>query len=385
MMARAFTPEAWRARAQRRLPKPIFDFIDGGSGDEEAVRRNRRVFDDVRFVPQVLKAPVERSIGVHFLGESWKAPIGVSPMGLGNLAWPGTDRGVIGAVGDAGLAYSLSMAGSIPMATAQELMTGKLWFQLYLGEDFSVLMRLMQGARDAGVEVLMLTVDAAWPGLRLRDRANGFGQPLWHHPASLLSHLLHPRWSLTTLLRGIPSMVNLLNVDERLVGAEATRLFMASMVRAKLNFETLQRIRDQWQGLIIVKGVLDVDDAVKLKSTGVDGVVVSNHGGRQLGSVVTALEVLPGIRHAVGSDWPLLFDSGVRTGEDVARALALGADFVLLGRPWLFSSAADGPDVGPAVLARRLADELDNTMAQIGCRSVQELRGRAIISSRGAA
>lgn len=372
----SWRPEDWRERAKRRLPKPIFDFIDGGSGDESSIRRNRDVFRRVRWIPAVLRAPIHRTSAISLFGQDWKAPIGVAPMGLGNLAWPGTDTGLIRAVSGEGLAYGLSTAASMTIETAQTLMNGKLWFQLYVGEDFAVAERLLHRARSAGVNVVMVTVDAAWPGLRYRDRANGFGQPLWRFPASLCSHALHPRWSLTTLFRGVPAMVNLMQADSRLVGPEATRLFMASMVRTRLDHDLLGRIRDLWPGRLIVKGVLDPDDAVGLQQRGIDGIVVSNHGGRQLGSVIAALEQLPLIRSAVGPDWPLLFDSGIRTGEDVAMALALGADFVLAGRPWLFASAALGPETGPGLYARQLLDELDNILAQTGCHSVADLRDR---------
>lgn len=356
--------------ARRQLPRAIFDFIQGGAGSEEAQRNNLAAFSRYFLVPRVLRAPLERSSGVRFLGVDYAVPFGISPMGLGDLAWPGTDHALLRTAANKRLPYTLSAAGSTTIERAAELADGMLWFQLYVGADFKVSQRLMERAAAAGVRNLVLTVDAAHPGLRWRDRRNGFGEPIWRLPRLWLDYAWHPRWSLSTLARGLPQMVNLAVGDERLVGPEATRLFMASMVQAKLNWTMLETIRAIWPHQLIVKGVLAVEDAVDLKISGVDGLVISNHGGRQLGSVVSPLDVLPAIRAAVGLDMPLILESGVRSGEDVIKALLLGANFVLLGRPWLYAAAAAGPDHGGQILATMLENEVDNTLAQLGCTSV---------------
>jgi len=360
--------------AHRKLPRTIFDFIKGGAGSEAAQRRNESAFTGIAMVPRVLRAPRVRSSVVRLLGFDYAVPFGISPMGLGNLAWQGTDRGLLTTAASKGLPYALSAAGSTSIEEAAALANGMLWFQLYIGADFRISQSLMRRAEAAGVRNLVLTVDAAHPGLRLRDRRNGFAEPLWRSPALLLDYARHPGWSLTTLLRGLPQMVNLRQTDLQINGPEATRVFMASMMAAALDWEMLARVRELWPHQMIVKGVLAVEDAIHLKHAGVDALVVSNHGGRQFGSAVSPLDVLPAIRTVVGPDYPLIMESGIRSGEDVVKSIALGADFTLIGRPWLFACAAAGPGHGGQILADLLTDEVDNAMAQSGCNSIASLK-----------
>lgn len=369
--------------ARNKMPRTIFDFIKGGAGSEAAQRRNESAFSGVALVPRVLRAPLERSSAVRLLGVDYAVPFGISPMGLGNLAWPGTDRGLLTTAASKRLPYTLSAAGSTAIEQAAELANGMLWFQLYIGADFRVSQSLMQRAEAAGVRKLVLTVDAAHPGLRFRDRRNGFGEPIWQSPGLLIDYALHPRWSLSTLVRGLPQMVNLSQNDLQLNGPEATRVFMASMMRATLNWEMLEKVRELWPHQLIVKGVLAVEDAIRLRHAGVDALVVSNHGGRQLGSAASPLDVLPAIRTAVGPDYPLIMESGIRSGEDVIKSLVLGANFVLIGRPWLFASAAAGPGQGSQLLADLLQGEVDNVLAQLGCHSVESLGRTEVIRVPG--
>lgn len=303
-------------------------------------------------------------------------------MGLGDLAWPGTDHALLRTAASKRLPYTLSAAGSTTIEKAAELADGMLWFQLYVGAEFSVSQSLMRRAADVGVRNLVLTVDAAHPGLRFRDRRNGFGEPFWRSPRRMPDYVLHPRWSLSTLAHGLPEMVNLAQGAAKLTGPESTRVFMASMMQAQLDWAMLERIRELWPHQLIVKGVLAQEDAVQLKRAGVDAIVISNHGGRQLGSVASPLDVLPAIRSAVGIEMPLILESGIRSGEDVVKSLLLGADFVLLGRPWLYACAAAGPEQGSQGLAVLLKAEVDNTMAQLGCASIPTLADIGLIRLR---
>lgn len=365
--------------ARRHLPRTIFDFIKGGAGSEAAQRRNESAFSGVALVPRVLRAPLVRSTVVRLLGVDYAVPFGISPMGLGNLAWPGTDRALQTTAASKNLPYTLSAAGSTSIETAAELANRMLWFQLYIGADFRVSQSLMQRAEAAGVRTLVLTVDAAFPGLRFRDRRNHFAEPIWRSPRLMLDYALHPGWSLSTVMRGVPKMVNFSQNDLQQNGPEATRAFMASMMQAKLDWEMLEQVRALWPHQLIVKGVLATDDAIRLKQLGIDALVISNHGGRQLGSAASPLDVLPDIRTAVGPDYPLIMESGIRSGEDVIKSLVLGADFVLIGRPWLFASAAAGPTRGAKLLADLLENEVDNVMAQLGCDNIESLRHTGVI------
>ena len=362
-----------RARARRRLPRPIFDFIDGGGGEEYSVRRNQEAFAEVRLLTRVLEPCRTRDLSTNFLGTRYAAPFGVSPMGLGNLAWPGTDEALVRATAKAGIPYSLSTAGSTTVERVAELGGHCAWFQLYLPKDFELSTSLLRRADAAGVRTLLFTVDASQPGRRLRDRRSGFGQPLLATPRSILSYALHPGWSLATLAAGIPTMANLATGAGDFEGAQAAQQFMASIMHAKLDWESLDQIRALWPHKLIVKGVLDPLDARRIADAGVDAVMVSNHGGRQLGSAASPLDVLPAIRAEVGPDYPLVLDSGVRSGEDVVKALILGANFVLLGRPWLYATAALGATEGAACVTEMLKSELDNAMSQLGCANIADL------------
>jgi len=362
-----------RALARRRLPHPIFDFIDGGGGEEYSVCRNMEAFAETKLLTRVLEPCRTRDLSTNFLGTEYKAPFGVCPMGLGNLAWPGTDEALVRATAKAGIPYSLSTAGSTTVERVAELGGDCAWFQLYLPQDFELSKKLMRRAENAGVKTLLFTVDASQPGRRLRDRRSGFGQPLWNNLRSVLSYALHPGWSLSTLVAGTPTMANLTSGAGDFEGAQAAMQFMGSIMNAKLDWESLDQIRALWPHKLIVKGVLHPRDARRIANAGVDAVMVSNHGGRQFGSVASSLDVLPAIRAEVGPDYPLVLDSGVRSGEDVAKALIMGANFVLLGRPWLYATAALGPGAGAAKVIEILRGELDNAMSQLGCASIAEL------------
>ncbi len=362
-----------RQLARCRLPRPIFDFIDGGGGEEYSVQRNEAAFAATKLVPRLFTECRKRDLSVSFLGTNYAAPFGVSPMGLGNLAWPGTDEALVRATAAARIPYSLSTAGSSTVERVAELGGDCAWFQLYLPKEFELSRKLMQRAADAGVRTLVFTVDASQPGRRLRDRRSGFGQPLSGYPSGMLSYALHPNWSLSTLAAGTPTMANLASGGGDFKGANAALQFMGSIMNATLDWASLDQVRQCWPHKLVVKGVLSPEDARRIVAAGADAVMVSNHGGRQFGSVVSSLDVLPAIRAAVGPDYPLVLDSGVRSGEDVAKAIVLGANFVLLGRPWLYATAALGPERGAAKVIDILRGELENAMAQLGCATIPEL------------
>jgi isopentenyl diphosphate isomerase/L-lactate dehydrogenase-like FMN-dependent dehydrogenase len=225
----------------------------------------------------------------------------------------------------------------------------------------------------------VLTVDANFAARRLRDRRNHFALPLRPTPRLLADLLTHPSWSLATLAAGAPTFENF-----KPSASNPRRIDIADMLKAlaqaEINWDLLAHARARWPHKLIVKGVLHPQDAQRIAAMGADGVVVSNHGGRQLASVPTSIEALPAIRQAVGPDFAVLLDSGVRSGDDIAKALAAGADFVLLGRTFLYGTGALGAERGPAVTIDILRGELDTAMAQLGCSTVQELRSAAFFS-----
>ncbi len=370
-------------RAKARLPGLIFDFIEGGAGDERSVQRNLLAWERIRLIPRVLSLGSERSISTRFLGHTYGAPFGIAPMGLGRLAWPDTDEGLIRAAAAARIPYGLSTAGSTTIERVAELAQGHAWFQIYISTEPRISTNLMERARIAGIETLIVTVDANNPGRRLRDLRNGFALPFRPKPRVVAQFMLHPRWTLQTLRHGSPRMANLETGSSSSKGRMSLAGLLKEMAGASLDWSVLERIRDNWPGKLIVKGVLHAGDAKRMADIGVDAISVSNHGGRQLSAAVAPIEVLPDIRAAVGPDFPLLLDSGVRSGEDIVKALALGANFVLLGRPFLFAAAALGGALGGPRVIEVLASELSGSLAQLGCASVGELNPGFVYRDNG--
>ncbi|MDA7965238.1 alpha-hydroxy acid oxidase [Ruegeria sp.] len=355
-----------RRIARRRLPWMVFDYIDGAAGREAGAARDRAALDAVTLRPRILRDVSDRSMTSSVFGQPAQRPFGIAPMGMCNLSAPGADLMLARLAARYCVPLGVSTVSSTPMEDLIVEAEGHAWFQLYFSGDGSGTFKLVDRARAAGYETLVLTVDVPELGRRPRELRHGFKMPFRMGPRQVLDFALHPRWSLNTLLRGKPQMANFL-----MDGYDFDR----TESRAKATWETLARLRDQWGGNLVVKGVLDAEDARALKAAGVDAIQVSNHGARQMDSAPPPISVLPDIRHAVGDDFPLFFDSGLRSGEDVMKALQSGADFAFFGRIMQFAIAAEG-EAGLEQLWSVLSAELDTTMAQIGLSSLDQARAR---------
>jgi len=367
------TVEAMRVAARCKLPRMVFDFVDGGAGGESALRRNIRAFESVRLWPRVLTGAVHRTQTVELLGQHYAAPFGIAPIGMANVVRPGTDAALARAAARAGLCYVLSTAATTSIEDIAAVFRGA-WFQLYVGSEAAITDGLVERADAAGLPVLVVTADVPAPGKRLRDLENGFIVPLRPGVRMAASVARHPAWLARMVLRGAPRFANLERYTDMKASAASLAERMAAQSSARLDWALLERIRARWPRKLVLKGVLHPEDARRAAECGVDAVVVSNHGGRQLDAAPATLEALDRIRRVVGPGLPLILDGGVRSGEDIARALALGADFVLLGRPFLYSVAALGLEGGPARLIGQLRDEFDRALAQLGCASPAQLR-----------
>ena len=359
--------------ARRRLPRRVYDFIAGGAGAEASLKNNIDGFARIRLVPRTMVDVRARSTQTRFLGRSYAAPFGIAPMGMCNIAWPGTDRGLAQTARVADLPYCLSMAGSSSLADARRWAGENLWYQVYPCGNDALWERQFKHAETLGVETLILTVDVPVPGRRLRDLRNGFSVPLRWTPSLLLDFALHPAWALATLASGAPRMRNMESYVAQGEDSISLQSILSIFAQAVHEWTVIERLRDRWKGKLIVKGVLHPGDAVDMMRIGADAIAVSNHGGRQFSSAISPIDALPAIRAAVGPGFPLILDSGIRSGEDIAKALALGADFVLAGRPFLFAAAALGPEHGPGAAVEILKAELDGAFAQLGCTDPRQL------------
>ena len=350
-----------RRLAQKRLPWMVFDYIDGAAGAETGAARNRAALDALTLRPRILRNVSDRSLSVPLQGKPAKAPFGIAPMGMCNLSAVGADLMLARLAAREEVPLGVSTVASTPLERLIEEAQGHAWFQLYFTGDGTGTFKLAQRAKDAGYQTLILTVDVPEVGRRPRELRHGFTMPFKIGPKQFVDFALHPRWSLNALFRGKPDMANF-----QMPGYEFDR----TASRARADWDTLRRLRDMWPGQLVVKGVLDADDAVSLRDAGVDAIQVSSHGARQLEAAPAPISVLPDIRKAVGPDMPLYFDSGLRSGEDVVKAYTQGADFTFLGRILQFAIAAGGED-GLAELWSVLRDETSITLAQIGQRSLQ--------------
>ena len=354
-----------RRMARRRVPRIMFDYVDGAAGNESGMRLNTSRLDAIRLQPRGLVNVEGRSLGKRILGMNAGLPFGIPPMGMCNLTWPGADRILAAEAVRREVPVCHSTAASCTLEDTRRWASDWAWYQLYVAQSFEVAFSFVDRAENAGYEVLMLTVDVPQVARRERDLDNGFQVPFKIGPRQFFDFATHPHWSISTLMNGAPEPLNY-SVD-----SGGTR-FVRMEGRGRTDYEFLDRLRDRWKRTLVVKGVMSADEALHLKQAGVDAIYVSNHGGRQLSSTPAAIDVLPFVRAAVGDDYPLIFDSGVRSGEHVVKALALGADFVMLGRPMLYAIGADG-ERGLSTVFDLVREDIDAVLAQIGRRDVESV------------
>jgi L-lactate dehydrogenase (cytochrome) len=361
------------AVAARRLPGFIRDYVEGGIGTEDGLARNISALRAVRLMPRYLVADSVPDTRTSVAGTSWSAPFAVAPMGLGGLIWPGCEPVIARAAASAGIGHVLSTYATSGVDKIAPLAGPAGWFQLYPPSDPGMEADMIARARAAGYSGIMVTVDIPGPTRRRRDMRSGLVVPPRISLRMLAEIATRPRWALGMARRGIPVFENFAPYYPKTGGLNAAAEFIGRMMTGHITPNRLARIRAAWPGKLIVKGVLSTADAQLALSLGANGIVVSNHGGRQLDAAPTAPAILPGMRARLGEDALILADGGVRSGLDIARMLALGADAVLVGRPFLYAAAALGAQ-GPAHLIGVLRAELETTMVQLGCARLADLR-----------
>lgn len=372
-LARLLSLDDFEAVARKRLPRPIFGYVAGAAEDNQSLHDNRRAFAQYGFAPRVLVDVSRRTQNTEIFGQSYASPFGIAPMGISALSAYRGDVILARAAREEGIPAILSGTSLIPLEDVIREAPGT-WFQAYLPGDPAKIDALVERARRAGYETLVLTVDIPVSANRENNVRTGFSTPLKPSLRLAWDGLTRPRWLAGTFLRtllahGMPHFENSFATrGAPIVSASVLRDFTA---RDHLNWEHVTRIRRQWPGALIIKGILHPQDAALARQHGADGVIVSNHGGRQLDGAISPLRALPRVVDAAGS-MTVMMDSGVRRGGDVLKALALGARFVFVGRPFNYAAAVGG-QAGVVHAIHLLRAEVDRNMAMLGINSVREM------------
>lgn len=364
--------EDLRRAARRRIPRFVWDYLDSGTGREAAKARNRAALDRLGFRPSVLHGEVTPDLSARFLGQTLPLPFGIAPVGMSGLIWPGAEPLLARAAASAGIPYVLStVATRTPEDLAGEI-GAQGWFQLYPPRDPEIRRDMLDRARRAGFRTLVLTVDVPAASRRERQVRGGLTQPPRLNTRLALQVARCPAWATGIARQGMPRMRTLDRYTEGLAarGPLSSTAHVGYLLRTAPDLDYLRWLRDAWDGPFIVKGLMRADDCAALEAAGVDALWVSNHAGRQFDGAPAAIEALPAIRAATGL--PLIFDSGVEGGLDILRAVALGADLVMLGRAFHFALGALG-ERGPAHLIDMLAKDLTANMAQLGAADLRAL------------
>ena len=357
--------------SKKRLPKLVFDFIDGASGDDKLAEINSKALDQIRLEPKVFRNVENRKLSKKIFDFHFDYPFGFAPMGMTNLSWPEADKMIAKESAYNNIPTCVSMASSTTLEDMFTYSEGHSWMQIYIFQSEEFIMELLKRAEGIGYEVLILTVDVPILSRRARDDRNGFGYPFKIGPKQFLDFALHPQWSLTTLFKGAPKPMNYVT------SKSGDQVFRRKESRGATDWNTLKRVRDSWKGKLIIKGVMNSEDALKIKEAGADAIQVSNHGGRQLDSATASINALPLIRKALGDDFPILFDSGIRSGSDILRALALGANFVMFGRPLMYAIGADGAR-GLRRIINLIKEELSTNLGLVGLTDINEVDKKII-------
>ncbi len=365
----------FRVAAQKRLPRFIFEYIDGGSYDEHTLRRNVDDFKAVTLRQKVLRNVSNINTATRLLGRDMALPVALAPIGIAGFYRRRGETQAVRAAEAAGIPIVLSTMSCCPLEEVRAASAQSFWMQLYIIRDRGFMKDFLVSMEKAGVDTLFLTVDLAINGIRYRDRIGGLAgsQSLLQRPDRLLDILTHPAWAWDVGLRGRPLTIG--NVAPAMPNGAGLKQFQAWVARnfdPSVTYKDIAWLRQHWKGKLLLKGITDPGDAARAADEGMDGIVVSNHGGRQLDGSLSSIAALPAVRDAVAGRMTVMLDGGVRSGLDVLRAMALGADSILLGRAWAYALAAHG-EAGVSRMLAILKEELEVAMALTGQSDVRSL------------
>ena len=369
-----------KQRAMRRLPNFAFDYVDGAIEDELAKRRNRQAFHEVHLTPRYLRDVSSVDTSVKIFGNEYSIGFGVSPVGLGNMMWPGAELALAKSAQAARIPYVLSTFSTTDLNLIAQQAPDVCWFQLYVPRKLEFMEDLIARVKRAGFNALVVTVDIPVGAKRNRELKNGLKLPYTLTPKMIWQSLTHPTWALTTLAHGAPDFVNVARY--RSGPDEGLSEFVSNMTIPGLPLERLRRIRELWDGPLIVKGLQVEENFRQAIDCGADGVIISNHGGRQLDAAPATVDTLRSLPSDIADKITVMIDSGVRTGLDVLRARALGATAAFSGRCFFYGVGALGAP-GAKQVIEIFRDEITRTLQQLGCLRFEDLDSSWLASSEG--
>jgi L-lactate dehydrogenase (cytochrome) len=362
----------FRPAARRVLPPFLFHYLDGGAGAEETLRANVDDLQAVKLRQRVLRGTEQLDLGVDWFGQRYELPIALAPVGLAGMYARRGEVQAVRAASRRNIPFIQSTVSVCPLAEVAAQASRPIWFQLYVLKDRAFMRDVMRRAAELGATTLVFTVDMPVPGVRYRDLHSGMSGP--NGPMRrMVQAMLHPRWAWDVGLHGRPhDLGNISAYRGHATGLEDYIGWLASNFDPAISWQDLQWIRDEWKGKLVLKGILDVDDARDALAFGADGIVVSNHGGRQLDGALSTARALPAIAEAVKGQMTIFADGGIRTGTDVFRMLALGADGVLIGRAFVYAMAVAG-QAGIEKLLAIMEKDIRTTMVLTGAKSIREI------------
>jgi L-lactate dehydrogenase (cytochrome) len=361
-----------RQKAKRRIPRFAFEYLDGGCNEDVNLYRNTAELREVRLRPDYLSPYQDSSTKTTLFGKEYDAPIGIAPVGLQGLMWPGSPEILAKAAVKHNIPFVLSTVTTSSIETIGKLTDGQFWFQLYHPTENRLRDDIIKRAAAAGCEVLVILCDVPTFGYRPRDIRNGLALPPKMSINNILQIFGKPNWALTTLFKGQPTFETLKPYQPKGLDLKQLGKFMDQTFSGRLNADKIKAIRDQWKGKLVLKGVASETDAAEAIRLGLDGIIVSNHGGRQLDAGEASIRPLTRIAKAYGDQIEVMVDSGLRSGPDVARAMASGAKFTFMGRSFMYGTAALGKKGGDHTIAM-LKTQLQQVMEQVCCERVNNL------------
>ena len=361
-----------REKAKKRIPRFAFEYLDGGCNDEVNLYKNNSDLHQIELVPRYLREHQPISLETKLFGKTYSAPFGISPIGLQGLMWPKSPQILAKAATEHNIPFILSTVSTASIEEIAQLTEGKAWFQLYNPADATLRNDLLRRAEEAGIEVLVLLADVPTFGHRPKDIKNGLAMPPKLSASTLFQILQKPEWALRSLGAGTPTFETLRPYFGSKMNLKQLGAFMDQTFSGKLSAERIAPIRDRWKGKLVLKGVASEHDAEVASSLGFDGVIVSNHGGRQLDAGESTIKSLPRVLNSVSKDMTVMIDSGLRSGPDVARVLASGAHFSFMGRPFMYGVGALGSKGGTHTIAL-LKRELRQVLEQLCCENPSDL------------